>query len=76
VTAVVVTSLIFSAAHYRIDLIIASHRFTTDFGEPFSWFSFLFRFVAGVAFSTLFLLRGFGITAGTHAMYDLMTLLF
>jgi membrane protease YdiL (CAAX protease family) len=76
VTAVVVTSLIFSAAHYRMDLMIASYHFATEFGEPFGWFSFLFRFVAGVAFSTLFLLRGFGITAGTHAMYDLMTLLF
>ena len=76
VTAVIVTSLIFSAAHYQIDMIVANHRFTTTFGEPFDWFSFLFRFIAGVAFSTLFLLRGFGITAGTHAMYDLMTLLF
>jgi membrane protease YdiL (CAAX protease family) len=76
VTAVIVTSLIFSAAHYRLDLLIGSYRLTTTFGEPFGWFSFLFRFIAGVAFSTLFFLRGFGITAGTHALYDLMTLLF
>ncbi len=75
VSAVIVTSLIFSAAHYQIDLIVAGHRVTTAFGEQFAWSSFLFRFLAGVAFSSLFLLRGFGITAGSHAMYDLFTLL-
>jgi len=76
VTAVIVTSLIFSGAHYQFDLIIGTFHWTTAFGEPFSWFSFLFRFIAGVTFSTLFLVRGFGITAGSHAMYDLFTLLF
>jgi membrane protease YdiL (CAAX protease family) len=75
VSAVIVTSLIFSAAHYQIDLIIASHRVTTTFGEKFSLSSFIFRFLAGVAFSSLFLLRGFGVTVGSHAMYDLFTLL-
>jgi membrane protease YdiL (CAAX protease family) len=75
VSAVIVVSLIFSAAHYQIDLIVAGHHVTTTFGEKFAFSSFVFRFLAGVTFSTLFLLRGFGVTVGTHAMYDLFTLL-
>ena len=30
------------------------------------------RFLGGLAFSALFLLRGFGITAWTHALYDVL----
>jgi hypothetical protein len=30
--------------------------------------------VAGIAFSALYILRGFGITAWTHALYDLILL--
>jgi membrane protease YdiL (CAAX protease family) len=74
VVAVIVTSLVFSAAHYQIDMVLAGHRVTTSFGEPFAWSSFLFRSLAGATFSSLFLLRGFGVTAGAHAMYDLFTL--
>ena len=33
------------------------------------------RAVAGVAFSALYLARGFGITAWTHALYDIAVLL-
>jgi hypothetical protein len=39
--------------------------------ETFEWRSFLFRTSAGVYFGAVFLLRGFGITAGAHAAYDL-----
>lgn len=52
-------ALIFSAFHY-----------VGPYGDPWAVPSFLFRFLAGLAFSTLFLLRGFGITAWTHALYD------
>ena len=38
-------------------------------------YSFLFRMIAGVFFSALYLVRGFGITAWTHALYDLSLLL-
>jgi hypothetical protein len=31
--------------------------------------------ISGVAFSALYLLRGFGITAWTHALYDVFLLL-
>jgi hypothetical protein len=37
--------------------------------------SFVFRLVAGLLFSTMYLLRGFGITAWTHALYDVMVIL-
>ena len=65
VLAVLVSSLIFAAAHY------VGHA-----GDNFQWFSFLFRFVAGVFFSILFLYRGFGIAAGAHAAYDILVGLF
>jgi Type II CAAX prenyl endopeptidase Rce1-like len=58
--AVIVTSLIFSAAHY-----VGPH------GEAFEVYTFLFRFTAGGFFAVLFVYRGFGIAAGTHALYDI-----
>jgi len=59
--AVVASSLLFSAAHY-----------IGAYGEPIHWFSFLFRFLAGVFFGVLFLYRGFGISVGAHAGYDVL----
>ncbi len=56
-------ALIFSAFHY-----------VGAYGDPLELHSFTFRFVAGLAFSGLFLVRGFGITAWTHALYDIMVL--
>ena len=35
-------------------------------GEPFTWFAFIFRWMAGVFFAWVFVLRGFGIAVGTH----------
>lgn len=76
VTGIIVISLLFSAAHYQIDIPFAGYRFATTYGEAFAWDSFCFRFLAGVGFSVLFVFRGFGIAAGTHAAYDLFTLVF
>ena len=59
VLAVLLTSVVFSAAHY-----LGPH------GEDFNSFSFAFRFLAGAFFSILFVYRGFGVAAGTHALYD------
>ena len=59
VFAVVVGALIFSAFHY-----------IGPYGDRLGLGSFTFRAVAGVLFSGLYLLRGFGITAWTHALYD------
>jgi hypothetical protein len=41
-------------------------------GEPFTWFAFVFRWMAGVFFAWVFVLRGFGIAVGTHTMYDIL----
>jgi hypothetical protein len=61
--AVVIGALLFSAFHYIGPL-----------GEPLRLESFVFRALAGVAFSALYLTRGFGITAWTHALYDVAVL--
>jgi membrane protease YdiL (CAAX protease family) len=62
IAAALMTSLLFSAAHYQL---------FSSAGEAFDWFSFLFRFLAGVFFALVFIFRGFGIAAGTHALYDI-----
>lgn len=62
--AVVVGAFLFSLVHY-----------VGPFGDPFQLTSFTFRFVAGLVFSAMYLLRGFGITAWTHALYDVMVLM-
>jgi hypothetical protein len=64
VVATVLGALLFSAFHYIGPL-----------GEPLKLESFVFRFLAGMAFSALYLTRGFGITAWTHALYDVAVLL-
>ena len=65
VWAILLSSLLFSAAHYVGPL-----------GDTFGIYSFTFRFVAGVFFAVLFLVRGFGIAAGSHFFYDLLVGLF
>ena len=62
--ATLVGALLFSAFHY-----------VGPFGDPLRLDSFVFRALAGVAFSALYLTRGFGITAWTHALYDIGVLL-
>jgi hypothetical protein len=51
-------------------LIFAAFHYIGPYGESFELGSFTFRAVAGLLFSGLYLLRGFGITAWTHALYD------
>jgi hypothetical protein len=64
VLAVVIGAVIFSAFHY-----------IGPFSDPFDLQSFTFRMLSGLAFSGLFVLRGFGVTAWTHALYDSFLLL-
>jgi hypothetical protein len=59
VAATIIGALIFSAFHY-----------VGPYGDRLTLASFTFRAIAGVLFSALYLLRGFGITAWTHALYD------
>jgi membrane protease YdiL (CAAX protease family) len=69
--AVLSTSLVFAAAHY-----VGVRGEALQVTELAFWFSFSFRFLAGVFFSLLFVYRGFGIAAGTHAGYDILVGLF
>jgi hypothetical protein len=59
--SVILTSLLFSTAHYVGPL-----------GDTFELYSFTFRTLAGIFFATLFVTRGFGIAAGAHAAYDML----
>jgi hypothetical protein len=45
------------------------------YGEALTLSAFTFRLLAGLFFSGLYVLRGFGITAWTHALYDVMVLI-
>lgn len=64
IVACVVGALLFSAFHY-----------IGAYGDHFEAASFIFRFLAGLTFSALYLLRGFGITAWSHALYDVFVTL-
>lgn len=59
IIAAVVGALIFSAFHY-----------VGEYGDPLELASFTYRAIAGMVFSALYLTRGFGIAAWTHALYD------
>ncbi len=65
--AILVSAALFSAHHHIIFL-------NGHFGQAaaFNWTEFGFRTIAGVYFAVLFAIRGFGITAGTHAFYDII----
>ena len=63
IVAVTVGALAFSAIHY-----------VGTYGDQLTLYSFVYRALAGVFFSALYLLRGFGITAWTHALYDVFVL--
>ena len=61
--AVIISATVFSAAHY-----------IGPYGDPLLLQSFVYRLIGGMVFSALYLTRGFGITAWTHALYDLLVL--
>ena len=61
--ATIAGAAIFSAFHY-----------IGPYGDRWQLYSFAFRMVAGLFFSALYLVRGFGITAWTHALYDVLLL--
>jgi membrane protease YdiL (CAAX protease family) len=71
VAVVLATSFVFAMAHYVGPNGEPLHLQASSF-----WFSFLFRFLAGLFFGTLFVYRGFGIAAGAHAGYDILVGLF
>lgn len=63
--AITVAAVIFSLVHY-----------VGVMGDPFSFGSFLFRFLFGLALNAVYVWRGFGMAAWTHAIYDLMVIAF
>lgn len=67
ILSVLVSAALFSA-HHHIDF------FSGQLYQraPFNWPEFGFRTIAGIYFAILFAIRGFGITAGTHAFYDII----
>ena len=63
VVATVIGAFIFSAFHY-----------IGPYGDPLELGSFTYRMIGGLVFSAMYLLRGFGVTAWTHALYDVFLL--
>ncbi len=61
--AFLLSSVAFSAVH-----------FLPPMGDPWSFGSFTFRGLAGVAFAALFKLRGLAVAVYTHALYDVFVL--
>ena len=51
-------------------LIFSTFHYIGPYGDPFELPSFTFRTLAGLVFSALYLTRGLGVTAWTHALYD------
>ncbi|MBY0512811.1 MAG: CPBP family intramembrane metalloprotease [Gemmataceae bacterium] len=54
-------AVLFAAAHH-----------VGPYGEPMSPYVFLFRALAGLYFTGLFVGRGFGVAVGAHAGYDIL----
>lgn len=67
VLAVMISAALFSAHHH---IVFVNGGFSQ--ASAFNWTEFGFRTLAGIYFAVLFALRGFGITAGTHAFYDII----
>ena len=64
IVALIISGGIFSAFH-----------FMGEYGDFFSMELFLLRSFAGIILGILYLFRGFGITAYTHSIYDLIVLI-
>jgi len=67
ILSVLISAALFSAHHHVIIL-------KGQIGQTgtFDVMQFAFRTIAGIYFAALFAIRGFGITAGTHACYDII----
>lgn len=59
--AIAVSALGFAAVHH-----LGAH------GEAVNGYVFVFRALAGLIFTVIFVLRGFGIAVGAHACYDVL----
>jgi hypothetical protein len=68
--SVILSAALFSAHHH---VVFIDGHFSKS--SEFVMGAFMFRTVAGIYFAVLFAIRGFGITAGTHAFYDIIATL-
>ncbi len=68
--SVIVSAVLFSAHHHIVFLNGQLSQI-----EPFELVRFIFRMIAGIYFAVLFAVRGFGITAGTHAFYNIIAVI-
>jgi membrane protease YdiL (CAAX protease family) len=69
VLAVVISSVAFALYHFTPSEMAALRAL-----DRRTWWRCLFYTVAGLYFAVIYLGRGFGIAAGTHAMYDVFVL--
>jgi hypothetical protein len=67
VLSVLISAALFSAYHH-VDFFSGQPNVT----DPFNFTKFAFRTMAGIYFAVLYAIRGFGITAGTHASYNII----
>ncbi len=65
VAAVTLSALLFSAVHYMGSM-----------GDLFTFSSFLYRFLFGLILNGIYIWRGFGVAAWTHALYDVLVISF
>ena len=63
VVSVLLASFLFSLSHY-----------VGTMADTWQLYSFMFRWTAGLLFTVLYFIRGFAITAYTHALYDIWVL--
>ncbi len=63
IVAILIASFLFSLAHY-----------VGSAADSFEFYSFLFRFLAGIWFTTLYSLRGFSVVCLSHAFYDIFVM--
>ncbi|HUV62450.1 MAG TPA: CPBP family intramembrane glutamic endopeptidase [Sedimentisphaerales bacterium] len=67
ILSVLISAALFSA-HHHVDFLTGQPNLI----DPFNVTRFAFRTIAGIYFAALFAIRGFGITAGTHASYNII----
>ena len=65
VASALIAALLFSAVHY-----------IGSYGDVFTIPSFTFRLLFGLAFNILYVVRGFGVTAWSHSLYDVLLTVF
>ncbi|MCK9243974.1 MAG: CPBP family glutamic-type intramembrane protease [Candidatus Marinimicrobia bacterium] len=68
-------ALAISLALIGAAFIFAIFHYIGPFGEAFELRTFALRFGAGLFLSLLYILRGYGITAYTHTLYDLIMII-